>query len=506
MPSVNVTAPIVVSLSAEGTATLELNQTGGYSFVNPADMTFDCSASLLALKNAFVVDAPTSDNSADFDARKTTVEAAVTAFKNALTNALTASTSRTDGNANANAYNLAPVGSVPKVYLLNQAQKDLDAALAAADGIAASLSAEQMKNVAISSAAWTTTVDNAVEDCWDKLTPAICEQIARQLPNARYVEEPLSQALLTALFLKNSTAALNPTDEALTAAQEAVDAALLDISANAAAAAVFAEKDSKKAALDTANAAVTAAEIDIATTRSEVFSWFANNVRMFQGTSINPFNYTGLTDAQTTVGTTPLGEALTAANGGSDSELITNLTIAISLCGGDNTKTMADAIAIFNANMNPLLSAYTGAQNTFALRSTDASAAETAFSTALSAANANALVAAYNDKVVAKADLVSKRAAAVAALAAYDTLNNASNAGVNKGDVLPVTKIPFAVGDTVTFRVNASQNYTVSSPFVDAAGVPDRTASGLTFTPDAKPTVGSYSVASKIIDLVITLA
>jgi hypothetical protein len=503
MPSVNVTAPIVVSLSAEGTATLELNQTGGYSFVNPADMTFDCSASLLALKNAFVVDEPTSDNSADFDARKTTVEAAVTAFKNSLKDALNAGTSRTVGYANANNYNLAPVGSVPKVYLLNQAQKDLDADLAAADGIAASLSAEQMKDVAISSAAWTTTVNNAVADCWNKLIPAACEQIARQLPNARYAEAPISQALLTALFLKNSTAALNPTDEALTAAQEAVDAALLDISANAAAAAAFAEKDSKKAALDTANAALAAADLNIATTRSEVFSWFMSNVRMFQGTSINPFNYTGLTDAQTTVGTTPLGEALTAANGGSDSELITNLTIAISLCGGDNTKTMADAIAIFNANMNPLLSAYTDAQNTYQLRVSDVNTAQGAYGMAVNDANAFAVVAAYNATVAAKADLDSKRAAAVTALADYDTL---INVGGNSGDVLPVTKIPFEVGDTVTFRVNASQNYTVSSAFGDAAGVPDRTADGLQFTPAAKPAAGTYSVASKIIDLVITLA
>jgi hypothetical protein len=224
---------------------------------------------------------------------------------------------------------------------------------------------------------------------------------------------------------------------------------------------------------------------------------------MFQGTSINPFNYTGLTDAQTTVGTTPLGEALTAANGGSDSELITNLNIAISLCGGDNTKTMADAIAIFNANMNPLLSAYTDAQNTYQLRVSDVNTAQGAYGRAVNDANAFAVVAAYNATVAAKADLDSKRAAAVTALADYDTLKNA---GGNSGDVLPVTKIPFEVGDTVTFRVNASQNYTVSSAFGDAEGVPDRTADGLQFTPAAKPAAGTYSVASKIIDLVITLA
>lgn len=179
-----IVSPFSVSLSADGTANLQVNETGSYAFANTPAMVLNCSISMAGLKNAFLISNTPSNNAADF---AVTVDAAgEAAFKAFVSGAINAGVTASAGDSNANGYSDAPIGSSAKLYLLNQAQKDLDADLASADGIAATLSAEQVKDVAISNVAWENATTGAGTDAWSKLTDSHGNVIARQLPATRY--------------------------------------------------------------------------------------------------------------------------------------------------------------------------------------------------------------------------------------------------------------------------------------------------------------------------------
>ena len=184
MPGATIVSPFSVALSADGTANLQVNETGTYAFVGTADMDLNCSVSMAGLVGAFLLSNGASDNAADFAVSKDAAGEA--AFKAFISAAINAGTTTAAGDANANNYSPAAIGSDAKTYLLNQAQKDLDADLASADGIAATLSAEQMKDVAISVGAWETATVGAGTDAWSGLSDAHGNVIARQLPATRY--------------------------------------------------------------------------------------------------------------------------------------------------------------------------------------------------------------------------------------------------------------------------------------------------------------------------------
>jgi hypothetical protein len=179
-----IVSPFSVSLSADGTANLQVNETGTYQFVGNADMDLNCSVSMAGLVSAFLIANPTSDNVADFAVTRDGDGA--DAFKAFVSGAINAGLTAAAGDSNANSYSAAPINSSAKVYLLNQAQKDLDADLEATDGIAATLSAEQMKEVAISDGAWETATNGAGANAWSNLTGAHGNIIARQLSPTRY--------------------------------------------------------------------------------------------------------------------------------------------------------------------------------------------------------------------------------------------------------------------------------------------------------------------------------
>ena len=184
MPGATIVSPFSVSLSADGTANLQVNETGTYAFAGAAAMDLNCSVSMAGLVGAFLLSNTPSDNAADFAVTRDGDGA--DAFKAFVSGAINAAVTTAAGFSNANSYSAAPIGSTAKVYLVNQAQKDLDADLASTDGIAATLSAEQMKDVAISNEAWDTATTGAGTDAWSGLSGAHGNVIARQLPATRY--------------------------------------------------------------------------------------------------------------------------------------------------------------------------------------------------------------------------------------------------------------------------------------------------------------------------------
>ena len=144
----DVIVPFITGLSVTGDAELNTNETGSFAHANAADMDMSGSVSLAAWKGIFALAAPTSDASGDFTVDD--VSGGAAAFQAAISAAMRVAVTTAAGETNGNAYNAAPSGSLLSEYLLNVAQHDMDADLQAqADGIAASLSAEQLSNLAL---------------------------------------------------------------------------------------------------------------------------------------------------------------------------------------------------------------------------------------------------------------------------------------------------------------------------------------------------------------------
>ena len=183
MPSVVV--PVNAPLSVNGTGKLETDYTGTFSWVDAADMNMAGGLSAAALVGIFTVAAPTSDNAADFTVDIN--QAGEAAYVSALATAMLAAATSAGGYSNANDYKAAPSGSSLEAYLLNVAQHDIDADLQEADGIAASLAAEQVKDLALTDLSTAcTAAAQAVYDAFEG-SAALRKTLAQQLPNSAWI-------------------------------------------------------------------------------------------------------------------------------------------------------------------------------------------------------------------------------------------------------------------------------------------------------------------------------
>lgn len=179
---VAIVVPTAGAISVNATATLETNKAQSFAFTNGADMTFNGSLGLSAIKNAFTVTG-SSTSAENFAVTKSSNSGALAT---ALASAIRAAVSTGAGHANPNNYNLAPIGSVLSAYLLNVGQWEMDQDLNS-DSIADSLAAAQMKSLVL------TDLVSACSDGASGLVSAISDAqagtIALQYNNARWLTE-----------------------------------------------------------------------------------------------------------------------------------------------------------------------------------------------------------------------------------------------------------------------------------------------------------------------------
>lgn len=182
MPSYDIVCPAAGAITAVGTAELETDKAHVFSFANNADMTFLGTIALSAVKGAFTV---SGSNTSDelFQASLSDPESLYGPLKASILAAL----SNANGLTNANGVSAAPANSILKTYLINVAQNSLDSSLDA-DGIAASLSAAQVKSVAIEDEAFAAAVETGANALVDAVTAGQAATIALQLPHARWLD------------------------------------------------------------------------------------------------------------------------------------------------------------------------------------------------------------------------------------------------------------------------------------------------------------------------------
>jgi hypothetical protein len=188
---VAIIVPTTGTVNVNATAVLETNKAQSFAFSNAADMTFNGSLGLSAIRNAFDVTGSTT-SSENFSV---TLSSSKGALATALDAAIRAATSTAAGHANPNNYNLAPSGSILSAYLLNVGQYEMDQDLNS-DSIADSLAAAQMKSLELTDleSACSTGASGLV----DAISNAQAGTIALQYNNARWITET------------NGTSALSP--------------------------------------------------------------------------------------------------------------------------------------------------------------------------------------------------------------------------------------------------------------------------------------------------------
>jgi hypothetical protein len=188
---VAIVVPTAGAISVNATAVLETNKAQSFAFSNGADMTFNGSLGLSAIKNAFTVTGSTT-SSENFSVTKSSNSGALAT---ALATAIRGAVSTAAGHANPNNYNLAPIGSFLSAYLLNVGQFEMDQDLNG-DSIADSLAAAQMKSLELTNlvSACSTGASGLVS----AISDAQAGTIALQFNNARWLTET------------NGTSALSP--------------------------------------------------------------------------------------------------------------------------------------------------------------------------------------------------------------------------------------------------------------------------------------------------------
>ncbi len=173
---VAIVCPVSGDMSVSGTANLEVQQTGSFAWATPADVTFDASGGeASAFAAGFITITHTPDNQQDY------ALALESSAVSALKAALKAATARayTDGYDNSYfPFNASNAGV--DHYSLNWMQGHMKERLAA-DGVAAFLSAEELKDLALTDFA--SSCDAAAEDLWSKLDDAALKLIVEQLNN-----------------------------------------------------------------------------------------------------------------------------------------------------------------------------------------------------------------------------------------------------------------------------------------------------------------------------------
>jgi hypothetical protein len=172
---VAIVCPAVGAMSVNGTANLEVQKTGQFSFEEP-DVTFDASGGSAAdFAENFIVISSTADNAQDYSL---SLESGA---KDALKAALKAAAARayTDGYDTVHNKFDADNRGVNH-YALNWMQGYVKGLLEA-DGVAAFLSAEELKDLALTD--FNASCDAAADDLWSKLDVANLNLIVEQLGN-----------------------------------------------------------------------------------------------------------------------------------------------------------------------------------------------------------------------------------------------------------------------------------------------------------------------------------
>ena len=185
-----IVVPTAGAISVNATAVLETNKAQSFTFSNAADMTFNGSLSLSAIKNAFTV----SGSSTSAENFSVTLSSSSGALATALSAAIRAALSTGAGESNPNGYHLAPIGSVLSAYLLNIGQWEMDQDLNT-DTIADSLAAAQMKSLVLTDL--TDACDDGADTLVSNISNAQAGTIALQFDNARWLTEPNGASALS---------------------------------------------------------------------------------------------------------------------------------------------------------------------------------------------------------------------------------------------------------------------------------------------------------------------
>lgn len=181
MPAVNINCPLEQLISATGTGSLQIQTTGTYSYGESPDITFNIDVDPVTFADNFISIANTADNLQN--PVFTLLPAAKATLKKAVKEGIASDFSNITGNDYApfNAQN-----ATLEKYVANWAQNSIKASLAT-DNLAAFLSAEEIKDLALTN--FESTCDAAVDALWLSLADKL-PQVVFQYNNGVWMREP----------------------------------------------------------------------------------------------------------------------------------------------------------------------------------------------------------------------------------------------------------------------------------------------------------------------------